>query len=502
MVITAAVAVAALALAGCSAGQSSPASATPKMGGTLNWGITGAPTNFSAQTASWGPGAILGAVYDTVLEETPNGTIDPDLATKWSYNSAKTQLTLTIREGVKFSDGTTLDASAVAQNLTRFRDGTSGDAGLLSLMTSAVATNPTTVVINLSAPDPALLISLAQDAGLVESPAAFKSATLATIPVGSGPYIYDAAASVVGSSYVFNRNPKYWNPADQHYKKIVWTVYTDPTSLLNAVQGHQVDVAYVADNTTVPPMESAGYKANTIALDTDGMLLLDRSGKLTPALGDLRVRQAINLAFNRPQLLKTLGGGYGTVTGQVFPTYLPSFDKSLDNYYSYNLSKAKKLMSEAGYPHGFTLKMPKTDALPGATWTILASELANIGITVDYTDLEGYPYYEAVLGAQYSAVYFGVAQSPTDWQIVQYEIAPSAPFNPFHSTNSAVAQLIKEIQDGSSSAGRELNTYLVKNAWFAPFWRDQNTFISSPTTKVTMTEGVAVPQVRDVEPSN
>lgn len=500
--IVAALAAAALALTGCASASSSNVDGSgTATGGTLIWGVTAAPTNFSAQAATWGPGAILGTVYDTVLKETPDGKIQPDLATKWSYNADKTKLTLTIRSGVKFTDGTTLDAAAVAQNLTRFRDGTSGDAALLSLMTSAVAENKTTVVITLSAPDPSLLISLAQDAGLVESPAAFNSPDVATIPVGSGPYIYKPKSSVIGSSYVFDRNPHYWNPGDQHYKEIEWKVYTDPTALLDAVQGKQVNVAYVADNTTVPAMKAAGYKANIIDLDTDGLLLLDRAGKVTPAMGDVRVRQAINLAFNRPLLLKTLGGGYGTVTEQVFPTYLPSFDKKLDNYYAYDIAKAKKLMADAGYPNGFTLNMPETEALPSATWTILASELANIGITVKYTDLEGLDYYNAVLGAKYSAVFFGIAQEPTDWEIVQYEISPTAPFNPFHSTNTKVQGLISGIQSGDQSAGRELNAYLVKNAWFAPWWRNQNIFISDPNTKVTMTQGIAVPQVRDVKPS-
>jgi len=123
--------VAAAALTGCSAagGNSSDSSAK----GTLTLGLITPPASFSAQNANWANQApYMQAVYDSLLQADPSGKIGPDLATKWSYNSDNTVLTLTLRTDVKFTDGTKFDAGVAAQNIIRFRDGTSPNASFLT----------------------------------------------------------------------------------------------------------------------------------------------------------------------------------------------------------------------------------------------------------------------------------------------------------------------------------------------------------------------------------
>src|SRR5207249_3392144 len=116
-------------------------------------------------------------------------------------------------------------------------------------------------------------------------------------------------------------------------------------------------------------VKGAGYSLAQWELDWAGLLLLDRSGKINPALKDVRVRQAINYAFDKQALLKALQKGYATPSTQIFPPRSPGYDTSLDSKYDYNPTKAKQLLSDAGFANGFTLAMPTTPLLGTTTWS-------------------------------------------------------------------------------------------------------------------------------------
>ena len=126
---TAAAAVAitgALALSSCAADTTG----TTDGGGNLTLGAILAPTTFDPAGSEWGNRSpYYQAVFDTLLLATPEGTIEPWLATEWSYDDTNTVLTLTLRDDVTFSDGSTLTGDVVKQNIERFQAGTSPDAG-------------------------------------------------------------------------------------------------------------------------------------------------------------------------------------------------------------------------------------------------------------------------------------------------------------------------------------------------------------------------------------
>ena len=70
-------------------------------------------------------------------------------------------------------------------------------------------------------------------------------------------------ATVVGSSYAFTRNPKYWDPSTVKYNKLKVNVYTDPTSELNALRGRQLNAAVIGQNSIVPQVKQAGFDVET-----------------------------------------------------------------------------------------------------------------------------------------------------------------------------------------------------------------------------------------------
>ena len=495
---------AALALTGCAGGTSSSGSSSAKTGGTLTLGLITQATTFSAQDANWANEApYMQAVYDTLIHANADGTIAPWLATKWSYDDTKTKLTLTLRTDVKFSDGEAFNADAAAQNLKRFRDGASPNKSLLAQVSDVKAVDASTVEIDLKAADPAILVALTQNAGLMESPKAFTASDIKTNPIGSGPYTLDTKNTVPGSSYTFVRNAGYWSASTFPYDKVVMKVFSDATAELNAIKGGQVSGANLIDNGSLDQIKAAGYTVNAQELDWTGLILLDRDGKLAKQLGDVKVRQAIAYAFNRDALLKAIDKGNGTVTEQIFPKSSPAYDASLDSTYTYDVAKAKQLLSDAGYPGGFELSMPSSNLVPSSTWSIIASQLKDVGITVKYTDA-GNNFITDMLAAKYPATWMRLQEDPTDWQISNFELTTNAVFNPFKAADPKIDAWVKTIQTGSDSdaaaASKAMNKYVVDQAWYVPWYRVQSSFATDAKTQVKMQVGNIYPYLYNISP--
>jgi len=504
-------ALAALAITGCSSyastGGAAGTGASAGSSGQLVLGDPLAPTTYEAADMNWGNQSVYAqAVYDTLLRQAPDGTaVQPDLATSWTYNSGRTVLTLTLRQGVTFTDGTEFTAAVAAQNLLRFKNGTSPQRAKLAEMTDAKALNDTTLQIDLSQPDPAFLVYLAQAAGLEESPKAFGATDVATSPVGSGPYVLDAGQTVVGTSYVYTRNPHYWDAAAVRYGTLKINVYTDPTSEVNALRGGQLNAAVLIDNSTVPQVQAAGFTVHPNPLNMAGIMLFDRGGPVNKALGDVKVRQAINYAFDKQALLKTVGLGYGQLDGNIFRPGSAAYDPSLSDAYPYDPAKARALLAQAGYPNGFTLVMPTSSLFGTALPPLIEQQLGAVGIHVSFTNV-GQNLLPDVLAGQYAASYFTLQEDPNPYQVIDFMLAPGATWNPFHYQNPAADALIQQARTGSTAqqaqALQKLNQYVVDQAWFAKWYTVDNDFVTDKNTSVTIEADNAYPNLWDIVPAS
>lgn len=497
---SASVALGAVALAGCSSGGDSEGGG----GSELVMGLISAPMSFDPSVAEWGNRLpYYQAVYDTLLLATPEGEIAPYLATEHSYDDAELTLTLTIREGVTFSDGEALDAETVALSMNRFKDGTGPDAGYMTFVDTITAKDATTVEVTFTTPDPAFLSYLTRTAGLVMSPAAVENEDLPTNPVGSGPYTLDTAATVTETSYTFLKREGYWNPDVQHYDTIVMRVFQDPTAMLNALRAGEINFAKLASAESFAEAEGAGWTLNSNELDFQGLLLLDRAGTTVPELADVRVRQAINHALDRQALLEAVALGHGTVTTQVFPATSEAYDDALDARYPYDVAKAKELMDEAGYADGFALTMPSSPALGTTVYALVAQALGEIGIIVTHED-PGSNFIADLLAPKWAASFMALEQNP-DWQLCQFMLAESAVFNPFGYGDDTAAQILEEypsVDDaGRTELIKQLNAHIVEEAWFAPFYRVEGVVATDADTSVTMLPSNTLPNVHDIVPA-
>lgn len=502
-------AAAALVLAACGGGSDTPADPTGDAGGS------GATTSLTLgvlqEPSSWDPAqAHVGhqlqpyqAVYDTLILRNPDGGYAPMLATEWGYtDDTNLVFEMTLREGVTFTDGAPFDAEAVKANLEHFAADNGKQAAQLAAVEEVTVVDPTTVQVTLAQEDPAFEYYMSQAAGLMGSPAALGTDQMDRVPVGTGPYVMVEDQSVVGSQYVFSLREDYWNPELQKFTGITMKLLADATSRVNALQSGEVD-ATLLDAPTASQAEAAGKELLQYPTDWQGLLLFDRDGEVAEPLKDVRVRQAINYAFDRSALLEALAGGYGSPTAQVFGPESGAWLDELEDAYPYDPEKAKSLLADAGYADGVQIEMPVVGGVSDNIMTIASQQLADIGITVNLTSLP-IADYQAELGAgKFPAAWFSLFQG-VPWVSINQMITPDSLYNPFGTTNPEIEGLIEAVRTGgdqSDANAQEVNRYVTENAWFAPWYRpDQLYFYDAAKVTVTPQIQQAVPSIYNYAP--
>lgn len=498
----AAVAVAGVALAGCSAGGTSGSPTSAAAGGTLTIAAVFDNNSFDRGALEignrvhyWMP------VYDTLLVLDPEAELQPNLATEWSYNDDNTVLNLTLRDDVTFTDGTPFDGEAVKANLEYLKASTGQNSYMAASIDSVEVVSPTEVNLNLTAPDPGLLGYLAVVGGAMASPATLGAGDAATTAVGSGPYTLEEATP--GSQYVYERNEDYWNAEAFPYDEIVVKPIADPTARLNALKSGQADVG-VVNTTQAAEAEGGGLTVERYATDWQGLFLNDRNGTTVPALADVRVRQAINLVFDKESILKNLARGEGEVTSQTFNTLSEAFVADLDTAYELDLERAKALMAEAGYADGFAVTMPDLAQFPQVA-PIIEQQLAQIGIDVTFEKVAADASIAEVLSGKYPMFWFSLG-SQSAWQDFRKFAFPTSPWNTSKVDDPEMTSLLETAQfatgDEQIGAFQAVNEYLVDQAWMAPWYRANTILVTATDVDATPQAWNVVPWIRNFAPAS
>ncbi len=496
-----AVALAVGLVAGGCASAAPGGDATPATGGTLTIGATVDATSWDPADAEFGNRIqYLQPVYDSLLHITPELEIEPWLASDFAYNDDSTELTLTLRDDVVFSDGEAFDAEAAKANLEHFKAGTGQNSVTLGAVDSIEVTGDYELVLDLSAPDPALLRNLALVSGMQASPASLGSADLKTTPVGSGPYVLDASATVGGSQYVYTRNADYWNAAAFPFDEIVIKPLNDLTARLNALKSGEIDAA-LGDAKSMAEAKASGLTVQTMLGDWQGFFIVDRDGTAVPALANPLVRQAINYAVDGAGILDAVRLGEGATTTQIFNPSSAAYDTALDDAYGYDPEKAKALLAEAGYPDGFTITMPDFAGFQDVQ-AVAYQQLADIGITVQTETVAADQVISALLSGKYPMFIFSWGSS-NSWQDILKLVKPNAPWNMYHNETPELDALIAEAQNtGTTEAFQAVSAYLVDEAWFSPWYVQNNVYLTSPDVTVTMQPQNVVPYIWNFAPAS
>jgi peptide/nickel transport system substrate-binding protein len=491
-----------LALTACGGGSPTGANAAPKTT-TLTLGAV-------QELRSWDPAqAHVGhylqpyqAAYDSLLLRQPDGKLSPMLATQWKYNDTNTKLTVDLRTDVTFSDGAKFDAEAAKANLDHFKTANGPQMAQLTAVTGVAVVDADTIELNLSAPDPSLEFYLSQAAGLMGSPKALGSEAIKTEPVGSGPYVMDKAATVKDSQSVFTARKDYWNKDIQKFEKVTFKILTDLTARTNALVSGQVD-ATLLDPKTGKQAEGAKMTLAANQVDWQGLILMDRDGAKNAPLKDVRVRQAINYAFDRKTILDQVLLGQGTPTSQPFGKESGAWVEELENKYPYDPAKAKALLKEAGYETGVTIELP---SVPGfeTQIAVVKQQLADIGITLNVGSAITNTFTSDVAAQKFTTMYFSLFQGEP-WVAINQIVSTKALYNAFKNTTPELQAKIDAVQSGGKDAGKlaqEVNKYVVDQAWFAPMFRVNQMYYHNSKITVTPQIQQAVPSIYNYSPAS
>lgn len=362
-----------LALAAC--GGTSGTSGASAGSSVLKWGWT-LPTSWDPvfSSAGWDVHA-LSLVYAGLTRLDPHGAAVPALASAWKYNSLGTQVTFTLRPGLKFSDGSTLDAGAVKKSLDRGRsDPKSLVAPQLTSVKAVSAPDPATVVIDLTAPNYQLPNLLAGKTGMIVNPAAFTAdaAAIASRPAGSGPFTLTSYTQ--NAKAVLRRNPGYWDAASIKLTGFELYPLPDASTVVAALQSGQYNVAQIPGS-QVEAAKAAGLEVQVIP----SMVVATLDVNITKAPFDKpEVVQALKYALDREALLKTQAFGNGEVSYQPFPKGYAGHDPGSEELFAYDPAKARQLLAQAGHPDGVdvTLTTATAEGVPEQ----VQAQLKKVGI--------------------------------------------------------------------------------------------------------------------------
>ena len=472
---------------------------------TLIVASSSAPSSMDAAHDDNGTG-IWEAVlpYASLIDVSPTGQYIPGLATSWHYiGTGNTRFELTIRSGVKFSDGEAVTPQAVAESLNYFKKGSGPPSTADFAGVVATVSGPHSVLLTSKTPDPDFpnLLSPTELAGDIICPAAIKDPkALASTPCGAGPYVLDTKATVPDEEYTFTPDVNYYAPGQIHYNQVVVKVISDVTSQLDALKTGQIDYMPYGDSSLVGSAQAGGLKVyNYYGSGWVGVFLLDRNGKGVPALASVQVRQALNYAINRAAIAKAVWGNYAKPNDEPTVPGTDSYNASLANYYTYDVAKAKQLLAEAGYPHGFTMTLtyPAYEAQTSDMAQAIASEWSAIGV---HATLVPSPDEAAattdLVDAKNSAMAFSWGAQTMSTEVGEVWL-PTSIVNPFHVAPASFLSLFTKVSGEPSatiaSGWHQLEAIVVKDAYTVPAVQSASVEFASPSVMGLPKTGSAVP---------
>jgi peptide/nickel transport system substrate-binding protein len=487
---------AAIALTGCvsnsgsSNGGSSNGSSSDKS--TLTLALSATPPSLDpAQQQSAGDSLWRWhAVYDTLLRCDQNGEVGPAAAKSWTLSDNATKLTMVLRSGMKFSDGSPVNAAAAKASIEHMQNGGGSDSGRVKGMTVATPDGETVVV---TAPKPTgqLPMFMCFAPGIIASPAQLTSSDVGTTPISSGPYTLDLTKTTTGSVYTYHKRADYWDAKSYPYQNLVLKVMPEVTARLNALKSAQIQGAII-DQASSAEASSSGLHVITHLGNWSGLFINDRAGAVVPALGDVRVRRAINMVFDRAAIAKGLYGGDAQVTTQIFTPDETAYEPSLDEKYAYNLKEAKALMAEAGYANGFDVQIPNWAPDSAKVNPMVEQQLALLNIRAKEVTLSGPTALNKILSGSFPIFAGGLSTGGSLFDIVQ-SLAPDSIWNVMHSSDPALQPLLDQAQvlQGTAAAAdyKKISAYVVDQAWFAPWVAGKTYFaLSSANLAPTQTD--------------
>jgi peptide/nickel transport system substrate-binding protein len=333
----------------------------PPSGGTIIVGLQAEPTTLDSQQISdYNSHRAAYGIYDMLLRFDDESTeVGPGLAERWDISDDGTVYTLYLRQGVKFHDGTDLDAEAVKFNIERQIDPDHpyADTGEFpyaeftwGMVESVEVVDEYTVTFTLTDRFAPFLNHLAMHPAAMVSPAAIEQygRDISINPVGTGPFRF--VSWTPGVEVVLEKNPDYWR-GPVYVDRVIYRPIIEDQSRLTELEAGSVnfivnvppdDLARLRDDARFTVVEQPGMHTWWVAFN-----------HTREPFTDVRVRQAMNHAVNKQAIVDNILQGTGTLAVNPLPPVVWSYIDDVQTY-NYDPDRARELLAEAGYPDGFS----------------------------------------------------------------------------------------------------------------------------------------------------
>jgi peptide/nickel transport system substrate-binding protein len=450
-------------IAACSSSPTpgaSTTSTTPKRGGDLKVGLSGsngADTLDPHNQVTYLDGARALALYQSLAQLNNQGQMELVLAEEITPNTS-TEWIVRLRQGVTFHDGKPLTAQDVIYTFRRIKTGNNGVpfAGANSLgpmdLKGLKALDSRTVKVPFTSPYASFYDQLSYWYFQEILPDGFNPAAKNAKPNGTGPFMYHSFTPEQRS--VFTRNPHYWKSGQPYVDTLTIIDFPDNTSLQDALTTGVIDAAGGFDGPQLAALGTqSGVKvvASQTGAFTPFTMRVDR-----PPFNNVRVRQALRLLVNRPQLVDSALDGYGRVANDVFSPNDPDFDRSLHR--EQDIPQAKALLKQAGHEN-LTVTLVTSPAATGmvAMATVLAEQAKAAGVTITLNNVPPSTFFgKNYLSWPFSQDYYGY--SPYLAQVAQ-SMLPASPFNETHTNNPTLNTLYQQANATLNTSTRKQIEY-------------------------------------------
>jgi peptide/nickel transport system substrate-binding protein len=434
-----------------SSSSSSPSSAASSSsaihkGGTLRLGYVGAGT---AETLNPNLGVTpidqsrIQNLYDPLVILNPDFTTSPGLALEWTPNKDATEWEVKLRPDVTFSNGKTLTAQDVIYSIRLMSKPTSAALPFVSSikLSELKAVNSTTLRIPLQYPDASLDTNFVYyNTWIVQD-----GETNFTHPVGTGPFKFESFTP--GQQSVFSRNPNYWISGQPYVDTLKIVSISDNTARLNALLSGQIDAM-----AQLPYAEAKAHQATgdiAVLVGQGPQALVFYWDVTKPPFNDNRVRTAMKLIANRPELVSNAISGFGIVGNDIVGKGLPYYNGALPQR-AQDIAQAKSLLKAAGQQN-LKVLLKTSEIIPGfvESATLYAQQATAAGVTIQLQQVPADSYFNPSL--LYLKLLFGQSQWPVFSLKFFYlqALASNAPYNETHwhdpSWNALLFKAIGEL---------------------------------------------------------
>ncbi|HEV8309449.1 MAG TPA: ABC transporter substrate-binding protein [Methylomirabilota bacterium] len=365
--------------------------------------------DLTATPASATAAVVFYNVQEALVKVDQHGTLVPWLAERW-HTADNLNYTFFLKRGVRFHNGRPFTAEDVKYVLDRARNPETKHPHVKHYEDIATihVKDEHTVTVTLKQPNAMFLYNLARQGSVMYPREAVEQ--LRSQPVGTGPFTL--ARWDRGDRIVLKRYPDYHGKGLPRLDQVTFRFIPDPNAALAALQAGDIDVlAFGLGPESIEVVRRAPNLQLILGETTNDVILALNNAKKPYA--DVRVRRAITYAVNKDEIVKGAMFGFGRILGTNVDPLNPYF-VDMAKAMAYSPEKAKQLLAEAGYPHGFdaVLRVPPQYPYTVRTGEVIVGQLAKVGIRAKLEQIEWGQWLDRVYkNADYDLTIIGHAEA-------------------------------------------------------------------------------------------